>query len=469
MDTKSRVPKEFYKLFTSKYVDRYQLALIALYEESGQSYSLLGLTEEECQEIVREKMAFGMEQQEQGGDDEEDGLFTRQDMPSVLLRRLESWGWLRRDYDETLNRYVVSFPDYSQMFIEVFRRLFEEGDQMERGSILAVYSYLFTYYSDAEKNNEILKSALHMSKSLQQMLSDMQEGIRGYFEELSAQKTFLGIQQVLIDEINNSNSQKYAILTTTDSFYRYKEEIKELLDKNLADTETRKQRLVEAAAGETRKDGVRQSRNAAAECEEAMELLFRISREFDGIERRYGQLIDQKRIFAKRAAARIRYILAEGDAKEDRTKAFVKLLGESPRQDEMLEELARGFGLTKRFAAVKEKSFARPRNAVRQDFAPQAVELWEDMTEDFGDFVVKPLYTRAQLEEFWKENETEGTFRVTEHTVQSVEDLEKLLFVWQEATEAADSAAKVETDGEFVTKDGFCYSGFSVSGRKEHG
>ncbi len=464
------VPKEFYKLFSSKYVDEYQRALLALYEEGSQSYSLLGLTEEECQEIIREKMVFGMERQKPGEADEEDGLLARQDMPSVMLRRLEAWGWIRRDYDERLNRYVVSVPDYSQMFIEVFRRLLEEGDRLERSSILAVYSYLFTYYSDTVKNNEILKSALHMSQSLQQMLSDMQEGIRGYFEELSAQRTFIGIQQVLIDEINNSHSQKYAILTTTDSFYRYKEEIKELLDKSLAETGARKQSLVEAAAEGTKKDGVKpQGRKAVLECEEAIELLLRISREFDGIERRYGQLIDQKRIFAKRAAARIRYLLTEGDAKEDRTHAFVKLLCESREQEELLKELARGLGLTKQFAVVKEKSFARPRNAVKQEFAPQAVELWEELSGDFGDFVVKPLYTQAQLEEFWKENETDGVFRVTDQTVQSVEDLEKLLFVWQEATESLDHAAEVKTGGEFVTEDGFCYSGFSVSGRKEHG
>mgnify|MGYP000750809302 CR=1 FL=1 len=75
-----------------------------------------------------------------------------------------------------------------------------------------------TYSSDREKNNDILKSALHTSRSLLQMLANMQEGMRGYFDELSSQRSFLGIQEVLVKEINNSDSQKYAILTTTDSF-----------------------------------------------------------------------------------------------------------------------------------------------------------------------------------------------------------------------------------------------------------
>ena len=50
------------------------------------------------------------------------------------------------------------------------------------------------------------------------MLANMQEGMRGYFDELSKQRSFLGIQEVLVKEINNSDSKKYAILTTTDSF-----------------------------------------------------------------------------------------------------------------------------------------------------------------------------------------------------------------------------------------------------------
>ena len=51
------------------------------------------------------------------------------------------------------------------------------------------------------------------------------------------------MQEVLVKEINNSDSKKYAILTTTDSFYRYKEAVKELIDQNLAENELRQQEL----------------------------------------------------------------------------------------------------------------------------------------------------------------------------------------------------------------------------------
>ncbi len=462
MQAKSRVPKDFYKLFASKYTECYQLALISIYEESGASYSLMGLTEEDCQNILCEKAPSFLA-------DEADDSPEEDVMPSGILRRLVSWGWLKRDFDEALNQYVISIPDYSQMFIDVFRRLFDTAGNQEQGSILAVYSHLFTYHSDTEKNNALLNGALHASKSLRQMLSDMQEGMRGYFEELAGQKTFLGVQKVLIGEINNSDSEKYAILTTTDSFYRYKEEIRELLDQNIAQATVKKQALVETAAG-LKQDcaSAQQNKKDILSCEEAIGLLFGIAHEFEGIEKRYNQLIDQKRMFAKRAAARIRYILAEGDAQDDRGKAFVRLLDRSQHKDQILEDFANRLGLTEPFQIIKEKSFPRPRNTAKRSFCPQEVQqLQEGAPAGFGDFVVKPLYTQAQIAKFREENERDGVFLATAQTVRSVEDLEKLLFVWQEATEMAGSGVEVETGEEFTTPEGFRYSGFLVRRKKE--
>ncbi len=119
------------------------------------------------------------------------------------------------------------------MFTELFGRLYNEESSMERESLLTIYSHLFTYHSSKEKDNEIFEKCAAFFEGIASVLSNMQEGIRGFFEEMTKQKTFLGIQEVLVQEMNNTDSQKYAILTTTDSFYRYKEEVKELIDQNL--------------------------------------------------------------------------------------------------------------------------------------------------------------------------------------------------------------------------------------------
>ena len=90
-------------------------------------------------------------------------------------------------------------------------KLLSEDNSRERESILAIYSALFTYQTDQDKNNDILKNALRTSKRLGQLLSNMQDGMRSYFDELSGKKNFIGIQEVLVEEINNSDSRKYAI------------------------------------------------------------------------------------------------------------------------------------------------------------------------------------------------------------------------------------------------------------------
>lgn len=457
-----KIPAEFYKLFASKYRPYYQKFLLAIYEETSRSYSLLGLTEEECKAVMNENIADLTLEWSNEQVDEEGEFLTRANMASICLKNLENWGWLRRDYDETLNQYVVSFPEYSQMYVELFQKLFSEEGSKERESVLAVYSHLYTYSSDTEKNNEILKSALHTSQSLVQMLANMQEGMRGYFDELSRQKSFLGIQEVLVKEINNSDSKKYAILTTTDSFYRYKEAVKELIDKNLSENEIRRQEFEEKRV-ELEKDTPAYYRNERAimMCEEAMDIICRIEREFDAIERRYNKLIEQKTVFASRAAARIRYILMEGAAEKDRTVEFVNLLNQSNHQKEILQKLASGMQLTERYKAVTDRSLYRRKNTEKEKFTPQAVSTKEEAQENLEGFVLKPLYTKKEIRAFRRKNEKDGEFLVTKDTVQNVEDLEKLFFVWQEATELAESDAVVEVQEEFQTK-GFCYSGLRV-------
>lgn len=470
----NKIPKEFYKLFASKYREYYQRFLISIYEESGRSYSLLGLTERECCAIMNEWIAAETLDWSEEQFDEEGELLTRSNMAFVCLRHLEEWGWLRKDYDESLNSYVVSFPEYSQLFVELFQRLYSEDSTKERESVLAVYSYLYTYSADKEKNNEILKSALQTSQSLLRMLSNMQEGMRGYFDELSRQRSFLGIQEVLVNEINNSDSKKYAILTTTDSFYRYKEAVKELIDQNLSENEARRQQFLDQQVQlKTQMESeesvpveytpkYRRLERAVSLCEEAMDIIYRIEREFDAIERRYNKLIEQKTVFASRAAARIRYILMEGAAEEDQTVTLVNLLNRSNCQEEILTKLADRMHLTERFHVITERSLYRKRDSERGSFEPQAVVREEDQREDLDYFVLKPLYTGKEIAEFRRKNIKDGRFTVTRDTVQSIEDLEKLFFVWQDATEIAENDQEISIGEELENEEGFRFSELTI-------
>ena len=53
-------------------------------------------------------------------------------------------------------------------------------------------------------------------------------------------------------------------------------------------------------------------------------------------------------------------------------------------------------------------------------------------------------------------------FRVTEATVRSVEDLEKLFFVWQEATEMAEGNGEITLGDELENNDGFRFTSLQI-------
>lgn len=430
------------------------LFLVRLYEENSESW---GLTEEEGRMVISE--AIGQTQmvwEEEMA--ESDDRFGQEDqlLPGIastgILERLIRWGWLKSDYDDRLNRNVLSFPEYSRLYIELFQKLHREEDGRERESMLSVYSALFTYHSDREKNHDILRSALSASRSLSMLLSNMQDGMRRYFDELSAQKSFIGIQEVLVEELNNNDSKKYAILTTKDSFYRYKESVKELIGQILNDNDVRMEKLQREPQEQVR------IRRALEFCQETRELVYLIEREFDLIERRYNKLIEQKSVFARRALARIHYILQEGTSGEDGLLKLIQLMGQDNSGDTICEALGNRLHFSSRYRNISVQSLYKRREDTQRAFVPVLPQ--EVFAEDSSitDFVPKPLYTEKQLQEFKQKNMQDGVFTATEETVQSVEDLEKLLLLWQEATNHNDSKDIVTLGQEYRTAAGFSFT-----------
>lgn len=67
-------------------------------------------------------------------------------------------------------------------------------------------------------------------------------------------------------------------------------------------------------------------------CEDTSRIVMQLEREFDMIERKYNKLIEQKTVFAKRALARIHYILQEGVSEEDNIIKLINLLDRSEKK-----------------------------------------------------------------------------------------------------------------------------------------
>ena len=162
-------------------------------------------------------------------------------------------------------------------------------------------------------------------------------------------------------------------------------------------------------------------------CEEAAQLVLLVEREFDLIEKKYNRLIELKTVFARRALARIHYLLQEGAGVEDSTLELIGLLNHGDKKEALLEELRDSMYVTAPFSIVGDASLYNRRPRLENQFVPLALQ--EEASSEIADFVPKPLYTGRQLEEFRRRHTKNGVFQVLEDTVQSAEDLEKLLFI----------------------------------------
>ena len=463
MVMKDKIPENFYSLFRTKNREHYMKILVGLYEENNGLYTSLGLTLGQGRQIIMEIMGSQKLNWEPEWTPEDFEDFTVSE--GSVMTKLMEWGWLKKDYDEKLNDYIISFPEYSQMFIELFIRLQKDDNEQERESILAIYSALYTYYQEEEKNNDILQNAIRMSRRLSQLLSNMQDGMRAYFDELSKRKNFIEIQEVLVSELNNSDSRKYAILTTKDSFYRYKEAVKELVGEILGDSDTKKRKLVAErySMQENTREHMRHSKMIEC-CDEAAKICYQIDKEFFVIEQKYNRLIEQKTTFAKRALARIHYILQEGNTAEDYVLKLISILDKSKQKEEILSELEGRLKFTSPFYHMTGNSMYVKKETVKPEFHPVAVE--EKQTSDMLEYIPKPLYTKKELQEFRQRNTTDGTFVADKNSITSVEDLEKLMFLWNEVISEENPEMLFEGEEE---KDGMRFTRLVIPSERTKG
>lgn len=461
MSLLQQIPREFYNLFRTKNREYYFEILIALYQANMEEYHRFGMAKNTCRDrinetLVRLQIVWQEDEEENEQETEESGEQMEIRTPAARsLANLIKWGWLREDYDEQLNEEILTFPEYSRMFVELFWELGLDSDSQERESIMAVYSLLYTYHMDKDHNNDILKNAWKTSRRLTLLLNNMQDGMRAYFDKLSAQRNVLGIQEVLVQELSNSDSKKYVMLTTTDSFYRYKEQVKELISNILEENESKSQEIRErwmVAEPDSKEAKILERKMKIYG--ETSEYMVHIEREFDSIEKKYNHLIEQKAVFAQRALARVRFMLQEGIEENENVAALIKLVSERLDGEKIVEELRERMTFSRPFHQMAERSLYQKRSAVERKFLPKPVEKTKEEPEEMTEFVPKPLYSGQELQEFRRKNTIGGRFMVTEESIEGMEDLEKLMLLWQQVTrDTREDAEDHITLGKEITRE----------------
>ncbi|MBQ1688754.1 MAG: hypothetical protein II073_05700 [Lachnospiraceae bacterium] len=459
MSMLQQIPKTFYHVFRAKNREHYFSILIALYQEHTSRSYAFGLEKSVCKDIIGETMAsrhIVWQEEEEDAYPIKDFYDRQLEIRTPVARSLSNliqWGWLREEYDERSNSEFITFPEYSQLVVELMCKMSAEDEEQERESILSIYSLLYTFYKDKDSGNVILKNAWKLSQRLTQLMRNLQDGMRTYFDQLSLQQDFLGIQEVLINELNNQDSKKYTMLTTTDSFYRYKEQVKELISDIIGENEEcnmqLRQQFMQVVPGSVEEKKLQRK---VAGLDEVAEYMLRIAREFDKIEERYNQLIEQKSIFAKRALARVHFILQEGSQEQDNTASLIRLIGERMDGNRLLEEFAERLQFSQSFQQVTDKSMYQKRKTVERQFTPVAVDVAAP-EEEIEEFIPQPLYAGSELQNFKEKNMVGNRFVVDYDSVESVEDLEQIMLLWQQLTgEHAEQGEDRVTIGKTITK-----------------
>ena len=102
---------------------------------------------------------------------------------------------------------------------------------------------------------------------------------------------------------------------------------------------------------------------------------------------------------------------------------------------------------TSQFYNLTEHSMYSKKTAVKAEFQPVAVA--EERNSDMLDYIPKPLYTKRELQEFRYKNVKDGKFVADKDSITCVEDLEKLMFLWNEVVN--EEQAEVLLEGEEET------------------
>ena len=133
--------------------------------------------------------------------------------------------------------------------------------------------------------------------------------------------------------------------------------------------------------------------------------MYQVEREFDLIEKKYNKLIEQKTVFAKRALARIHYILQEGSSDEDHIVKLINLLDHHANSPQVLEQMRDRIRVGTQFKNITDRSFYNRKNAEDAGFHPIAMEKHNEEKKHWqepGCLTVQPVMEPFSVTRQWR-------------------------------------------------------------------
>lgn len=444
------IPDSFWALFRSKNRQIYIDALLRINEEY--QYSNYFLSKEICIATLndyfsRNKVTLEM-------DEEQDVFEILEPVATRILNWLLKNHWLRKvdDYNN-MTTYIV-IPDYAAVFVDAFSHLAGEDEDETQVYIQNVYAILFAFRNDPRANIGLLKTALVNTRKLNKSLQDMLHNVDKFFESLLKQDNYRDLLKEHLDGyVQEIVQKKYHILKTSDNFYLYKADIKQLLQEMRQNTQ-----WLDSVCRKNK-----QLRGIDLTMEDICDRLDLIEKGFSDIEHRIMNMDREHTQYIRATVTRLNYLLNTEDNMKGLVIQLLNALAENQSSDKAEEKVRKVSGIINlSYPAVLSKKAFYKRRKAKQNFL-DGLDADEKQEKELSkeDILklnkMKKRYSSQQIEAFVEEHMTDGYFMVNKDTINDNESFEKLVLAYDQSIRKGSSFAVERIGEELIDNGQFVY------------
>ena len=415
----NEIPDRFWGLFRSINRSTYIEALLRINEEY--EYSNYFLSREVCLKVLEDyfdekRLVIWQDELEEESDELEPPA-------SRVLNWLLRAGWLRKVDDYASMTVNIVIPDYAAVMTEAFFKLHNDEEDETQIYIQNIYAILFSLKNDPRAGIGLLNTAYINTKKLNKSLQDMLFNMDQFFSSLLEQKAYGDLlKEHLEGYVEEIVKKKYHILKTSDNFYLYKNDIKRWIG-GLREN-------VDWMEEISRRSG---QKVTAADVAEKLDL---IERGFDDIEHRISNMDKEHSRYIRATVTRLNYLLNQEDNMKGLVIRLLNHLSMAEEPDEAIEKagmcmnLSHQAILSERSIYKKRKSKTEFKETLKADEEPKELTTEEILNLNR----LKNRYSKKEIESFIDSHLEQGRMEVTEDTVRTSEEFEKLILAYDYST-----------------------------------
>jgi hypothetical protein len=426
--------------------------LMLIYDEY--LYNDFFLTKESCIQLISEH--FQNRIVDITADDEEEEIDAFEPMATKILNRLIKFSWLKKVEDYSSFKTNIILPDYSSLFIEVFKRLLNPDESETDLYIQNIYTNIYSFYHDSKAGLELLRSAMVNTTRLNRSLQDMLHNMDRFFSTLLEKENYEALlAEHLMVYVETIVNKKYSLLKTSDNFYIYKNDIKKML------------RLIQEDEGRIgilmQKMSMEGKSNEEAD-KELSELIYGLEHGIINMEKRISHIDTEHSKYVRATVSRLEYLLNNEDNVKGNIIRLLNLLGGEPldkeNKDEILRQTSAAMQLNDLTVITPDSLYKkRGKNKVFEETVEAMEEVEGELTKNEILMVnrSKNRYSKEQIESFVLDRMEGEIFSTKENPVKNVEEFELLILAYDYSVRKSSPFYAIPGEKGRIQNDSFVY------------